>query len=145
MSWIQLSWKFLCFLFMVLRGNDYQIKPEGMRHYLPVMKGVKNQQWLHCSSLASTECQRARSNTQGSNFRFCTTLSKALHYSPECETDSCGGYYENPRATESLCLSVFTYGSLWHCPNTPPLKEWGVSANDALLKDNSPVGRPVFC
>lgn len=71
-SFLENSWV----LFMVLRGNNYQIKPGGMIYYLPVTKGVKNQKALFCSSLSSTECQRACSNTQRSNFHSCTTLSR---------------------------------------------------------------------
>lgn len=143
MSWIQLSWK-LWFLFMVLRGNNYKIKPEGMIHFLPVTKGIKTQKLLHCSSLASTECQRTFSNTQRSNLHSCTTLSRSLHYLSECETDSCSCFYENPRTMENLCFT-FTCGSLCHYPNIPPLKEWGVSANDVCLKGNTSVVRPAFC
>lgn len=69
------------FLFLVLRGNNYQIKPEGLIHYLPVMKEVYNQQLLHCSSLATRESQRACSNTQKITFLL------LLHYLHECETD----------------------------------------------------------
>lgn len=131
---------------MAVKGRNYQLKTEWNDILACFDKESKKKKPASLQFSGYYSAGQYTAIYKRSLFCFYNTRLWFMNYDlSNCETDSCGYFYEESQNNWKMVSITFACDSLHIHPNIPSLKEEGVSADDTLLKGNAPAASPAFC